>query len=148
MSTRDLRRSEVLGRVQRGELKLTEAAEWLEVSYRHAKRLKKRYGEGGAPALVHGNVGRSSNRAKPAAFRQQVLRLVREHYGGEPHERLGPTLAAEHLAADHGLSVARETLRGWLLAAGLWSRRRKRKAYRSRRQRRSGDLAARHGLAF
>lgn len=142
MSAKDLRRSEVLGRVQRGEVKLTEAAELLEVSYRHAKRLKKRYGEGGAPALVHGNVGRSSNRAKPAAFRQQVLRLVREHYGGEPHERLGPTLAAEHLAADHGLQVARETLRGWLLAAGLWSRRRKRKAYRSRRQRRAhfGEL--------
>ena len=145
MSTRDLRRSEVLGRVQRGELKLTEAAEWLEVSYRHAKRLKKRYGEGGAPALVHGNVGRSSNRAKPAAFRQQVLRLVREHYGGR-HERRRPSPRSIWL--DHGLSVARETLRGWLLAAGLWSRRRKRKAYRSRRQRRSGDLAARHGLAF
>ena len=99
MSARELKRSEVLGRVQRGELKLTEAAEWLEVSYRHAKRLKKRYGEGGAPALVHGNVGRSSNRAKPAAFRQQVLRLVREHYGGEPHERLGPTLRACGAAA-------------------------------------------------
>ncbi len=67
---------------------------------------------------------------------------MREHYSGEPEERFGPTLAAEHLASDHGVEVARETLRGWLLAAGLWSRLRKRKAHRTRRQRRAhfGEL--------
>lgn len=48
-----------MNRVKRGELKLTEAAELLELSYRQAKRLKKRYGEGGAKALMHGNLGRA-----------------------------------------------------------------------------------------
>ena len=86
---------------------MTEAAELLEVSYRHAKRLKKRYRAGGAKALVHGNVGRASNRADQKR-RQQVLELVRENYAGEGHERFGPTLASEHLAADHGLEVPRE----------------------------------------
>ncbi len=47
MSAKEVRRGEVLSRVKRGELKLTEAAELLDVSYRQAKRLKKRYGEGG-----------------------------------------------------------------------------------------------------
>ena len=47
MNGKELRRGEVLNRVKRGELKLTEAAELLELSYRQAKRLKKRYGEGG-----------------------------------------------------------------------------------------------------
>ena len=47
--------------------------------------------------------------------RQQVLELVRENYAGEGHERFGPTLASEHLAADHGLEVPRETLRRWML---------------------------------
>ena len=61
MSTRELRRVEVMGRVQRGELKLGEAAELLELSYRQVKRLKKRYQAGGAKALVHHSVGRSSN---------------------------------------------------------------------------------------
>ncbi len=136
MSAKELRRGEVLSRVKRGELTLVEAAELLEVSYRQAKRLKKRYGEGGSKALVHGNVGRASNRADDKR-REQVLELVREHYSGEPQERFGPTLAAEHLASDHGIEVARETLRGWMLAAGLWSRRRKRKPHRSRRQRRA-----------
>ncbi len=131
---------EVLSRVKRGELKLTEAAELLEVSYRHAKRLKKRYRAGGAKALVHDNVGRASNRADQKR-RQQVLELVRE-YAGEGHERFGPTLASEHLAADHGLEVPRETLRRWMLAAGLWSRRRKRQPHRTRRQRKAhfGEL--------
>ncbi len=136
MSAKELRRGEVLSRVKRGELTLVEAAELLEASYRQAKRLKKRYGEGGSKALVHGNVGRASNRADDKR-REQVLELVREHYSGEPQERFGPTLAAEHLASDHGIEVARETLRGWMLAAGLWSRRRKRKPHRSRRQRRA-----------
>ena len=142
MSQKGLRRSEVLSRVQRGEWKLSEAAQLLGVSYRQAKRLKKRYNAGGARALVHGNVGRVSNRAKPAVFREQVLQHVREHYGGEPHERFGPTLAAEHLQQDQGLEVSVRTLRRWMLAAGLWSRRRKRKPHRSRRQRRAhfGEL--------
>ena len=141
MNDKELRRGEVLNRVKRGELKLTEAAELLELSYRQAKRLKKRYGEGGSKTLVPRNVGRASNRANDKR-REQVLAFVRENYSGEPHERFGPTLASEHLATDHGLEVPRETLRRWMLAAGLWSRRRKRKPHRSRRQRKAhfGEL--------
>ena len=136
MSGKELKRVKVLSRVKRGELKLTEAAELLEVSYRQAKRLKKRYRLGGSQALVHGNVGRSSNRADTER-RERVLDLVRENYSGEPHERFGPTLASEHLEADHRIRVPRETLRRWMLSAGLWSRRRKRKAHRKRRQRKA-----------
>ena len=141
MSAKEVRRGEVLSRVKRGELKLVEAAELLDVSYRQAKRLKKRYGEGGIKAMVHGNLGRASNRADDKR-QEQVLELVRENYSGEPHERFGPTLASEHLAADHSLEVPPETLRRWMLAAGLWSRRRKRQPHRSRRQRKAhfGEL--------
>ncbi len=85
---------------------------------------------------MHGNVGRASNRADDKR-REQVLELVRENYSGEPHECFGPTLASEHLAADQGIAVPRETLRRWMLAAGLGSRRRKRKPHRRRRQRRA-----------
>ena len=128
-------------RVQRGELKVTEVAELLEVSYRQAKRLNKRYQAGGSEALVHGNVGRASNRVDDQR-RERVLALVGGNYSGEPHERFGPTLASEHLASDHRIEVPRETLRRWMLAAGLWSRQRKRKAHRKRRQRKAhfGEL--------
>ena len=42
MSIKEVRRSEVLSRVQRGELKLHEGAQLIGVSYCQAKRLKKR----------------------------------------------------------------------------------------------------------
>ena len=117
MNDKELRRGEVLGRVKRGELKLSEAAQMLEISYRQTKRIWRRYAAGGTKALRHGNVGRVSNRAKPAEVRKRVLQLVREHYSGELHERFRPTLAAEHLWTDHDLKQSVRTLRRWMLAA-------------------------------
>jgi hypothetical protein len=48
--------------------------------------------------------------------------------GGTPQANadFGPTLAAEKLAAVHGCTISRETLRGWMIAAGLWIDRRHR----------------------
>src|ERR1700704_5218843 len=65
MSSRELERVEVMGRVGRGELKLSDAAVMLELSYRQTKRLWRRYREGGRKGLKHGNAGRPSNRSKP-----------------------------------------------------------------------------------
>ena len=142
MSARELRRAEVLGRVKSRTLRLVDAAKMLEVSYRQAKRLWQRYREEGAKGLQHRSAGRSSNRAKPEKFRRKVLQLIREKYSGTERERFGPTLAAEHLADEDGVQVGEETLRRWMLAEGLWSRKRRRKAHRKRRERRQhfGDL--------
>jgi len=133
MSDEELRRGEVLSRVKRGELTRAAAAERLGLSYRQVKRLYRRYEGGGAAALQHGNAGRPSNRGKPDALRERALELVRERYGGGEPDGFGPTLAAEHLAAEHGLVVDHETLRRWMQAAGLWRRRRKRSPHRRRR---------------
>jgi len=142
MSTRELRRAEVLGRVKSHTLRLTDAAKMLELSYRQTKRLWKRYRGEGAKGLQHRSAGRGSNRAKPEEFRGKVLQLIRKKYSGTEQERFGPTLAAEHLADEDGLEVGAETLRRWMLAEGLWSRMRRRKAHRKRRARREhfGDL--------
>ena len=90
MSEKELGRVGILSRVEAGELKLVDAAKLLDLCYRQTKRLWGRYGQGGAPALQHGNAGRPSNRAKPKKLREQVLRLVRSKYGGEVGERFGP----------------------------------------------------------
>jgi transposase len=147
MSTRELRRAEVLARVKSRTLRLVDAAKMLEVSYRQAKRLWQRYREEGAKGLQHRSAGRGSNRAKPEKFRRKVLQLIREKYSGTEQERFGPTLAAEHLAEEDGLEVGEETLRRWMLAEGLWSRMRRRKAHRKRRERRQhfGDLVQMDG---
>jgi len=136
MSGRELGRVEVLARVRSRELRVVDAARLMGVSYRQGKRLWKRYREKGAAGLKHGNAGRRSNRAHPEGFRRQVLARVREKYGGPVGERFGPTLAAEHLAAEDGLALAAETLRRWMQAEGLWSRERKRRRHRRRRERR------------
>ena len=44
----------------------------------------------------------------------------------ERYPDFGPTLATEKLAEHHGCSVSRETLRGWMIADGLWQDRRHR----------------------
>lgn len=147
MSQRELRRVEVLARVKSKELKVVDAASLVGVSYRQAKRLWKRYREEGAQGLKHGNAGRASARAKPERFRRRVMKLMREKYGEGEGERFGPTLAAEHLASEDGMRIDAETLRRWMLAEGLWSRRRKRKPYRQRRERRRhfGELVQMDG---
>jgi transposase len=126
-----------MGRVKAGSLRLREAGELLELSYRQTKRIWARYRKGGAKALQHGNCGQASNRAHPKKFRQAVLRQVQDRYAD-----FGPTLAAEHLAEEDGLSVHAETLRRWMGEAGLWRRARRRQPYRQRRERKAhfGEL--------
>jgi hypothetical protein len=147
MSRRELRRAGVLARVQSGELKLVDATALMGVSYRQAKRLWKRYGEEGAEGLKHRSAGKLSNRAKPARVRRRALRLVRAKYSGAAGERFGPTLAAEHLASEDKLEVHPETLRRWMLTEGLWSKSRRRRQHRQRRERKAhfGELVQMDG---
>jgi transposase len=146
MSSREFKRGTVLARVKAGEVPLGEAARMLDVSYRQVKRLYARYKRGGAKALVHGNAHRRSNHARPLEEQQRVVALVRAHYSGEaakgPHQRFGPTLAAEHLWEDHGVLVPVPTLRRWMRAAELWSPVRRRTRVFRRRARRAhfGEL--------
>jgi len=142
MSGRELERVEVMGRVAKQDLKLSDAAALLELSYRQTKRVWRRYREAGREGLKHGNAGRPSNRGKPGKVRRRVLHLLQKKYSGSEQERFGPTLAAEHLAEEDGLVIDHETLRRWMLEAGLWSRQRKGKRHCQRRERKAhfGEL--------
>jgi PAS domain-containing protein len=142
MSSPELERVEVMGRVKNRDLKLIDAAVILALSYRQVKRLWRRYREVGRQGLKHGNAGRPSNRHKPLRLRRRVLSLIRKKYSGSEKERFGPTLAAEHLAEEDGIVIDHETLRLWMLEEGLWSRRRKRKKHCQRRERKEhfGEL--------
>jgi transposase len=142
MSTRELTRAGVLARVVAGTLSLRSAASVLAVSYRQVKRLYRRFRSEGASGLKHRSAGRRSNAARDDVERTRIVGLIREKYSGTVDERFGPTLAAEHLASEDGIQVHHDTLRRWMLAAGLWSRRRKRSVHRRRRERKShfGEL--------
>lgn len=142
MSTRERDRLDVLGRVKRGELTLVKASELLGLSYRQAKRVYCRYRQEGAAGLVQRLRGGASNRRCDAGLREQVLEAYRSKYGD-----FGPTLACEYLAREEGLVVGVETLRRWLLAAGLWRSRRSRPVHRRWRARKEhcGELVQMDG---
>src|SRR5712691_3745748 len=113
MSAKELTRVEVLARVKAGTLRLKSAAVLLDVGYRQAKRLARRYRARGAKGLRHGSAGRRSNHARPVAERERILALIRQKYSGPIHERFGPTLTAEHLASEDHVTVHHDTLRRW-----------------------------------
>ncbi len=60
-STRDLERVEVMGRVAQEGLKLVDAAAMLQLSYRKAKRMWRRYQQVGRQGMKHAHAGRPSN---------------------------------------------------------------------------------------
>lgn len=127
MSTNDSMRIEVMARVAAGMLSLKQAAQLLGLSYRHAKRLSQRYQRGGSAGLAHGHTGHRSNRAKPDEVRELALAFVRER----GVDTFGPALAASELASETGLIVSHETLRRWMLEAGLWTGSRTRQPVRA-----------------
>ncbi len=129
MSIKERWRLRELSRVERGELKLVDAARILELSYRQCLRVWARYKTAGAAGLVHRGRGRPSNRGAPAKFRRRVLARYEKRYRG-----FGPTLAAEKLVGE-GLLVDHETLRRWLISEGKWKKQRKRLRHRSWRAR-------------
>jgi len=145
MSTKEATRGAVLAQVAAGKVTLSQAAAQLHVGARQARRLFRRYMTHGRRGMRHGNVGRRSNRARPASEQAQVVGLIRTHYSGPasgPGQRFGPTLAAEHLWTEHGVLIPVPTLRRWMLGAELWSRQRRARAVHVRRPRRAafGEL--------
>jgi len=136
LSTRERKRLELLSRVKDGVLKLVKAAELVGLSYRQMKRVWKRSRDEGDAGLAHRGRGRASNRRRDAGFRKRVLARYAKQYPD-----FGPTLASEYLAQE-ALPVDHETLRRWLLEAGLWRKQRRRQKHRQRRERRAhcGEL--------
>jgi hypothetical protein len=136
MSQRERDRLRVLQDVEEGRCTQAKAGQLLKLSVRQLRRLQQRWRKKGAAALIHRGRGKPSNRRHDAALKKKVLQAYRRRYAD-----FGPTLASEKLAAE-GLPVAVNTLRRWLLAEGLWQRRRRRERHRQRRPRRScfGEL--------
>jgi hypothetical protein len=102
-------------------IKVAEASTLMGLGRRQVFRLAKAYGKHGPNALVSRRRGRPSNRCYPTALRAEVIGIIKERYCD-----FGPTLAAEKLAELHGIHLARETLRQWMITAGLWKDRRAR----------------------
>lgn len=115
LSVKEADRVGMLQAVLDKRMRQREAAEQLGLSTRQIRRLAQRYQRRGAAGLVSGHRGKRSNRAMAAAMRREILELVQQRYADFP-----PTLAHEKLSEVHGYRLSVETLRGWLIEAGLW----------------------------
>ncbi|MBY5550243.1 ISNCY family transposase [Rhizobium leguminosarum] len=137
MSERDLQRIEILSKVMAGRMTMVSAAHVLDLSTRQVRRLLNRIRTGGAASIRHKAIGRPSNNRISDGVRDYVVTLVGERYAD-----FGPTLAAEKLAERDGLRVSRETLRSWMVDAGLWLSRKQRRTFHQPRLRREayGEL--------
>ncbi len=97
MSEKELRRVEVMARVVSGELQLGDAAVLLQVSYRQAKRLARRYPGGracGAAAWQRWTVLQSRQAAAtaPAGFGPGARKVFRQRGGAFRSHAGGRTL--------------------------------------------------------
>jgi transposase len=137
MSERDLRRIAVLSEVISERRTIVSAASVLAVSVRHVHRLLDRFEAGGGASLAHRARGRAPNNGIDGAVEDYAIALIREKYLD-----FGPTLAAEMLVRHHGLTVSRETLRKWMVQAGIWLSRKQRRSFHQPRLRREafGEL--------
>ena len=138
LSQKELQRVTVISRCVQGNLTCARAAELLDLSPRHIKRLKARYRQGSAAVLAHVSRGRPSHRRLPQHTRVRILALARTRYTGFNDHHLH-----DKLVEKEGFSLSRETLRRLLRREGLGSPRKRRPpAHRQRRLRsaREGEL--------
>jgi len=142
LSSKERLRAEVLSKVSKSAISLSKASELLGVSYRQILRIWRRYESDGASGLKHGLRDRQSNRRIASGRRERVLELYQAKYGD-----FGPTLAVEYLGKLDGENLSEETLRRWLIAAGIWSPRRRGSPHRQWRERREhwGELVQMDG---
>ena len=122
MTRRELGRYQMIERSLKKEITQAKAAELLELSERHVRRLVKRVRLKGLRGLVHGNRGRPSPRKMSVEMVERIVSIIAERYPD-----FGPLHAAEKLWERHKVRVSREKVRRIMMAKGLWRRRRRRK---------------------
>src|SRR5947209_15816304 len=127
MSQRERDVLKILHPALSGQRTQAEAARLLGLSTRQVRRLQRQLEARGDAALVHGLRGQPSNHQPDPALKRSALEAYRQRYPD-----FGPTFACEKLA-EEGLVVCPQTLRRWLIEAGLWQRKRRRDPHRSRR---------------
>jgi len=116
MSQEERDKLEWLKRAQDKVISQREAAERMGVSERWVRKLLRGMKRDGDRAVVHGLRGRASNRKIAAKVQAQVIELLKQP---DWHD-FGPTFASEQLAKRHGIELSDETLRQWMIGAGLW----------------------------
>lgn len=134
MSQKELDHYNIICRLIQKEINGTEAADLLNISVRHIRRLKSKVKELGAKGLIHGNRGRKSNHSVPQKEKERIIKLLHCHYYD-----FKPAFAAEKLAEDHNIARDSKTVRQIMIDEKLWRPRKKKKGAQYRKWRKRKD---------
>jgi len=135
MSQKERQRYHLLKMVIGGKITLKETDSLMGVSYRQAKRLKKKLISEGARGLIHGNRGRPSPRALSHELAETILNLSLTTY-----TNFNDTHFTEKLREEEGITVSRDTVRRLRRANGIKPKRKRRaQKHHKRRPRKSQE---------
>jgi transposase len=128
---------EVLEQHLSGKITVVKLAEKLNLSKRQTQRVINRYRNSGRLSLIHKLSNKSSNHSLDKDLKEKVLKLAKEKYFD-----FGPTLMSECLKKRDNIIINIFTLRLWLKENKLINKLRKRKSYRTKRERKKyfGDM--------
>lgn len=132
LSPKERLRLDVLKKIESGVLSKVEGASLLGLSYRQMLRVWCRHVSEGSAGLQHRLRGQPSNRGISESRRDRVVSLYETKYFD-----FGPRLASEYMRRDDAEDLSEETLRRWLIKAGLWQARRQGPRHRQWRERRA-----------
>lgn len=137
MSVKELRRLQVIHQVMEKQVTQERAGKLLGLTDRQIRRIAKRVREVGDGGLAHRSRGKPSNRRIDPRTKVKALGLYEKWYAD-----FGPTLAAEKLSEREGIPISDETLRLWLLDAGIDHFKRRKRPHRQWRERKAhrGEL--------
>jgi len=129
MSQKERTRYHLLRMVMEQRVTLKEASVKMGLSYRQAKRVKKKFETEGAKGLVHGNRGHLSPRGLDCALRERILELSRTRY-----KEFNDTHFTEKLREVEDVKVSRETVRRLRRSEGIKPKRKRRPQKHHRRR--------------
>ena len=132
MSQEELKRLHVIRKAQDKSITQAEAADIIGIGLRQAQRIARTVRIEGDKGIIHKSRGKISNRALPGRTKDRALKLYKEKYPD-----FGPTLASEKLFEIDKIRLNDETLRLWLVEAGIPYRKRKKRPHRQWRQRKA-----------
>ncbi|MGH8338275.1 MAG: hypothetical protein ACRETL_15960 [Gammaproteobacteria bacterium] len=98
---------------RKGRITQRKAAEERKLGERQVRRLLEKLQKRGDKAVIHGMVGRRSNRRIEEAIQQKAVRIL----SADVCRGFAPTFASEHRSGKHGIEVSRETVRKWMIGA-------------------------------
>jgi DNA-binding Lrp family transcriptional regulator len=121
MGQKERDRLKVLHEAGKGQITQKQAGEQLGLSERQVRRLVGRLHAVGDRAILHGLKGRVSNRRIEGKTERRAVAELRK-----PECRdFGPTYAAEHVSQRLGIKIGKDTVRKWMMTAGLWQSRKR-----------------------